>query len=416
MTISLPPSYVPLPVDVIEQAYKPDKPHRVLFASFVRLLALAWQNKYERTPRLREEDLHNTIGPDGSTQFGYLKLSRREYFTHVREMELLGWLRSTRPAAGFVQFIFSRSVNVSQAEPGPSAENRTEVQKTALDDLKRNEEEEDFKIKDSESSSSSSATPVRKIALTATEKQMQLLVEHLRLVFEPEDYGLLEWRDLFLAGIPERVLGWIAKAYQDRTRLASPIGLLVKHITLQDAPDRYFMIGYSKILPEAYLEAVGMLKYECQFCGQTFGLRTDLDSHVAQNHHICLECGQAFDTHELEQAHFRVEHDPERRPKPAVNNIPAPVVDGTIDSAWQSVLHQLQLEMPRASFETWVQDTQPTRYDGNGCIQIATRNAYARDWLENRVQKTAEQLLAGVLGRSVSVAFVVVENAHESKI
>ena len=29
-----------------------------------------------------------------------------------------------------------------------------------------------------------------------------------------------------------------------------------------------------------------------------------------------------------------------------------------VEQAWQSVLGQLQMEMPRASFDTWVRDTQ----------------------------------------------------------
>ena len=33
-----------------------------------------------------------------------------------------------------------------------------------------------------------------------------------------------------------------------------------------------------------------------------------------------------------------------------------------IDLAWQSVLGQLQMEMPRASFDTWVRDTQARRF------------------------------------------------------
>jgi len=50
------------------------------------------------------------------------------------------------------------------------------------------------------------------------------------------------------------------------------------------------------------------------------------------------------------------------------------------DQAWQSVLGQLQMEMPRASFDTWVRDTKRVSYQ-DGTLTVGVRNAYARDWL-----------------------------------
>ena len=76
------------------------------------------------------------------------------------------------------------------------------------------------------------------------------------------------------------------------------------------------------------------------------------------------------------------------------------------EQAWQSVLAQLQMEMPRASFETWVRDTRPLAFD-NGLITIGVRNAYARDWLESRLQTNVSKLLIDILNSNVSVKFVV---------
>jgi len=44
------------------------------------------------------------------------------------------------------------------------------------------------------------------------------------------------------------------------------------------------------------------------------------------------------------------------------------------EHAWQSVLGQLQMEMPRASFDTWVRDTKPVSCDA-GVMTVAVRNA-----------------------------------------
>jgi len=76
------------------------------------------------------------------------------------------------------------------------------------------------------------------------------------------------------------------------------------------------------------------------------------------------------------------------------------------DQAWNSVLAQLQMEMPRASYDTWVRDTRPISYD-SGLITVGVRNAYARDWLESRLASTVSRLLIGILNSNVSVNFVV---------
>jgi chromosomal replication initiator protein len=76
------------------------------------------------------------------------------------------------------------------------------------------------------------------------------------------------------------------------------------------------------------------------------------------------------------------------------------------EQAWQAATGQLQMEMPKASFDTWVRDTTLLAYE-DGAFVIGVSNAYARDWLENRLSSTVTRLLAGVMGRTVSVRFVV---------
>jgi len=83
-----------------------------------------------------------------------------------------------------------------------------------------------------------------------------------------------------------------------------------------------------------------------------------------------------------------------------------------VEQAWQSVLGQLQMEMPRASFDTWVRDTRPIKYN-DGLLTISVRNAYARDWLENRLASTVNRLLIGIMDSNVTVNFVVKQNDEE---
>ena len=81
------------------------------------------------------------------------------------------------------------------------------------------------------------------------------------------------------------------------------------------------------------------------------------------------------------------------------------------EQAWQSALGQLQMEMPKASFDTWVRDTRIASYM-DGLFTVSVHNAYARDWLESRLSSTVTRLLMGIMNRSVEVAFVVHANEN----
>src|SRR5512143_525291 len=79
-----------------------------------------------------------------------------------------------------------------------------------------------------------------------------------------------------------------------------------------------------------------------------------------------------------------------------------------VDQAWQSVLLQLQSEMPKASYDTWVGETRPVSYE-NGALTVGVPNAYARDWLESRLASTVSRLLVGIMDSNVAVNFVVAQ-------
>jgi chromosomal replication initiator protein len=69
------------------------------------------------------------------------------------------------------------------------------------------------------------------------------------------------------------------------------------------------------------------------------------------------------------------------------------------EQAWQAVLGQLQMDMPKASFDTWVKNAETVSYEDNVFI-IGVPNTYARDWL-----------LCGIMNRTVSVRFIVWQGA-----
>ena len=73
---------------------------------------------------------------------------------------------------------------------------------------------------------------------------------------------------------------------------------------------------------------------------------------------------------------------------------------------WQMVLSELALQMPSATYDTWVRDTTVIAYE-DGEFIIGMPNAYARDWLENRLRHTIKRTLSSILHRGVQVQFRV---------
>ncbi|MEP7198426.1 MAG: chromosomal replication initiator protein DnaA [Chloroflexota bacterium] len=73
---------------------------------------------------------------------------------------------------------------------------------------------------------------------------------------------------------------------------------------------------------------------------------------------------------------------------------------------WKAVLGELQIQMPRATFETWVKNTAVVSYE-DGQFVIGVPNTYAVEWLENRLLGTLKRHVANVMRRSVDLRFVV---------
>lgn len=76
------------------------------------------------------------------------------------------------------------------------------------------------------------------------------------------------------------------------------------------------------------------------------------------------------------------------------------------EQAWQAALGQLQMDMPKASFDTWVRNAEIVSYEDNVFV-VGVANAYARDWLESRLTSKIKRLLCGIMNRTVSLRFIV---------
>jgi chromosomal replication initiator protein len=73
---------------------------------------------------------------------------------------------------------------------------------------------------------------------------------------------------------------------------------------------------------------------------------------------------------------------------------------------WAAVLGELQLQMTRATFDTWLKSTYPVTYE-DGTFIVATHSGYAKDWLENQLLTLVKRTLTRIVGRTVEIKFIV---------
>ena len=83
---------------------------------------------------------------------------------------------------------------------------------------------------------------------------------------------------------------------------------------------------------------------------------------------------------------------------------------------WQSALSELELQMTRATFDTWLRPTrllawEPTGSDDSGSgstrVVLGVPNGYVKDWLENRLLTPIQRTLHSIAGQPVEIAFQV---------
>jgi chromosomal replication initiator protein len=78
----------------------------------------------------------------------------------------------------------------------------------------------------------------------------------------------------------------------------------------------------------------------------------------------------------------------------------------TPQEAWQATLGQLQLQLNRATFDTWLKGAELLAYE-DGEFIVRVRHAYAKDWLEKHLSSQINRALSAVFQRTAQVNFVV---------
>lgn len=78
----------------------------------------------------------------------------------------------------------------------------------------------------------------------------------------------------------------------------------------------------------------------------------------------------------------------------------------TPEAAWKATLGELELQMTKATFNTWLKDAHFLSCEQDTYV-IGVRNDYAKDWLENRLRDTILRTLAAITREAVELRFVV---------
>ena len=76
------------------------------------------------------------------------------------------------------------------------------------------------------------------------------------------------------------------------------------------------------------------------------------------------------------------------------------------ETVWKAALGELEMQMTRATFTTWLQGTRALSWAGDEFV-IGVRNDFAKDWLENRLYDLIARTLSSIVDRRVDVRFVV---------
>jgi chromosomal replication initiator protein len=86
-----------------------------------------------------------------------------------------------------------------------------------------------------------------------------------------------------------------------------------------------------------------------------------------------------------------------------------------LKGVWEATKGELQLQMTKATYDTWIRNTFPIAYE-DGTFIIGVHNTYAKEWLENRLLTIIKRTLIGLTNQTAEVRFVVKSRLQEEQL
>lgn len=81
-------------------------------------------------------------------------------------------------------------------------------------------------------------------------------------------------------------------------------------------------------------------------------------------------------------------------------------METNLENFWNQVLEQLQLQLSRPTFETWIKPALLEQLEADHLV-ISTPNPFARNWLQKYYVKTIAEVAQGILGRPIEIQITV---------
>ena len=71
---------------------------------------------------------------------------------------------------------------------------------------------------------------------------------------------------------------------------------------------------------------------------------------------------------------------------------------------WKAVLGELQLQLPRPTYETWLKQTEGVSYDDQSLV-VEVPTPFAVAWLERRMYQSIQKTLEKITNQPLDVRF-----------
>ena len=73
---------------------------------------------------------------------------------------------------------------------------------------------------------------------------------------------------------------------------------------------------------------------------------------------------------------------------------------------WEAALGELQIQVSKPNFDTWLKDTTGTSYQGDIFV-VGVPNVFIAEWLKNRLLSLIKRTLSNIIGKNVNVQFLI---------
>ena len=81
---------------------------------------------------------------------------------------------------------------------------------------------------------------------------------------------------------------------------------------------------------------------------------------------------------------------------------------------WEAALGELQLQITKPNYNTWLKDTVGISFN-NGFFIVGVPNAFIAEWLESRLSSLVNKTLTNIVGKPVEIRFLVQSTTKSDK-